>query len=150
LPVSGNLREEVISYFAARFGVRKEAFSGISFFERKGEIWATTALVPPSIQPSRPPGLRALRRMKKGLKPTSLFLRFLGDEIVSSRVEITDPARLRRLLLGEPLPTDSSPGYVALSFNEEVIGCGLVNEAGVKALIPTGRRRELLEIIGEL
>lgn len=147
MPGSENLREEVLSYFADRFGVVEDAFSGIVFIARTDEIWAASAVLPPSLSSPRPSGLRALRRMRDKLKPTSLFLRFLGDRIASSRVELTDPGDLRTLLLGGELSTEMTPGYVAISFRGDVIGCGAVSGGRVKAVIPTGRRKELLEIL---
>ena len=147
MPGSESLREEVVFYFAERFGVSEEAFSGIVFSERKSEIWAASVIPPPAIFGTRPPGLRALRRMRDKLKPTSLFLRFLGDRITSSRVEITAVEELRTLLLGGGLPSKLSPGYVAISFRGDVIGCGSVNAGYVKAILPTGRKKELLEIL---
>ncbi len=147
MPESESLRGEVLSYFAARFGVAEETFSGIVFIPRTDAIWAASAVPPPSLSSPRPPGLRALRRMRDRLKPTSLFLRFLGERITSSRVELTDPGELRTLLLGGALPTDISPGYVAISFRRDVIGCGAVSGGRVKAVIPTGRRKELLEVL---
>ncbi len=147
MPESGSLREEALSYFAERFGVSEEAFSEIIFIERKGEIWAASVTSPPAIFGVRPPGLRALRRMRDKLKPTSLFLRFLGDRITTSRVEITTAKDLRTLLLGGELPSLLSPGYVAISFRGDVIGCGTVSAGYVKAALPTGRKKELLEIL---
>ncbi len=147
MPGSESLREEVLSYFAARFGVAEDVFSGIVFIPRADAIWAASAVLPPSLSSLRPPGLRALRRMRDRLKPTSLFLRFLGDRITSSRVEIADPGELRTLLLGGELPTEMSAGYVAISFRGDVIGCGAVRDGRVKAVIPTGRRKELIEIL---
>ncbi len=147
MPESGSLREEVLSYFAERFGVSEDAFSELIFIERKGEIWAASVTFPPAIFGVRPPGLRALRRMRDKLKPTSLFLRFLGDRITASRVEISAVKDLRVLLLGGELPSELSSGYVAISFRGDVIGCGTVSAGYVKATLPTGRKKELLEIL---
>ncbi|RLE35736.1 hypothetical protein DRJ12_04920 [Candidatus Acetothermia bacterium] len=79
--------------------------------------------------------------MPDGLKPTSTFLILLGDRITLSRND------LRSLLLGRTIPASSPDGYVALSYNGDVVGCGRVRGGKLQALIPTGRRRELLEIL---
>ena len=147
MPESDEVRKEVTTYFRTRFGVPEEAFAGIRFISRKDTIWATATALPPSLFSPRPPGIRALRRMGTRLKPTSVFLRYLGNRIASSRVEISEVSVLKSLLLGGGIPTSVSPGYVALSFRGEVIGCGSSDGAKVKAMIPTGRRRELLEIL---
>jgi NOL1/NOP2/fmu family ribosome biogenesis protein len=94
----------------------------------------------------RAPGLRALRIQPDGLKPTSVFLVHLGDWITSSRIEV-DRDALRRLASGQPLPSDREDGYVALSYRGDVIGCGQVRRGALRAVIPTGRRRELLEAL---
>ena len=147
MPASENLKHEVISYFVDRFGVPESAFSGLVFILGKDAVWAASALLPPSIFSPRPPGLRALRLMGKGVKPTSVFLQFLGNRITTNRVEIEDCSTLRTLLRGGTVPAAASPGYVAIAFHGEIIGCGIARAETVKALIPTGRRRALLEII---
>ncbi len=144
---SRNVRDEVVAYFADRFGVAESAFTGIMFIPRTDEVWAASVLPPAVLNSPRPPGLRAVRRWNGGLKPTSVFLRFLGDRITAARAEIDDCATLRTVLRGGTIPAQITPGYVAIVFRGDVIGCGIARGGAVKAVIPTGRRRELLEII---
>jgi NOL1/NOP2/fmu family ribosome biogenesis protein len=140
------LRQEILSYLTERFGVPESILADLQFVERGVEIWGTTANVPPGLHPRRPAGLRALRRRPDGLKPTSSFLLTLDPSIVRNRVELT-LEDLRQLLLGRRVFSQVSPGYVALSFQERIIGCGRVHREALQALIPTGRRRELLDAL---
>jgi NOL1/NOP2/fmu family ribosome biogenesis protein len=136
----------VIAFFETQFGVARAWLNELTFDERQGEIWATSAsLIPPLASP-RLPGLRILRRAPGGLKPTSVFLALLADRITARRVD-TDLDRLRKLLLGQWIPTDASDGHCAIVFRADVLGCGRVRDGRVRALIPTGRRRELLNAL---
>jgi len=145
LPDSSGPRSEAIRFLEERFGVSREILDELTFIDRGDEIWACRSAPPPGIDSVRAPGLRALRRQGAGLKPTSTFLAAIGDRITASRVDL-DRAALRRLLLGQriPYPFDAEDGHVALCFRGDVLGCGRVRGGVLQALIPTGRRRELL------
>ena len=143
------LRSEVVSFFASRFGIDREFLSRLAYRERSNEVWAVSAEPPPGIVSRRPPGLRILRRTPDGLKPTSAFLIHLGKRITSSRVDL-DRGTLESLLLGRRLETEDENGYVALSFAGDVVGCGRVHRGHLQAVIPTGRRRELLLALDDL
>jgi NOL1/NOP2/fmu family ribosome biogenesis protein len=141
-------REEVLAYFDEHFGVPPGVLSGLRFLERGVEIWAASAFPPATVRSRRPSGLRALRRRPDGLKPTSSFLMTLDRSVSRARLELPD-GFIRRLLLGQRLPIDASDGYVALSFRGRIVGCGRVHRGAVQALIPTGRRRELLDALAQ-
>ena len=143
---NGQIEEEILSFLQERFGVAPERLAGLKFYERSDQIWVASAFPPPGIGWKRPPGLRAFRRMPDGLKPTSAFLILLGDHIISSRVFLSRE-ELLSLLLGRSLPAPDPDGYVALSHQGDVVGCGRIRAGKLQALIPTGRRRELLEIL---
>ncbi len=145
MPDSSAPKEEALRFFGERFGVPRGALEGLSFLERREEIWACRSLPPPGIESDRPPGLRALRRQADGLKPTSTFLIALGPRITASRVDL-GADDLRRVLLGQriPAPQGQTEGHVALCFRGDVVGCGKVRGGVLAGLIPTGRRRELL------
>ena len=147
MPGSVSLRAEVIDYLGGRFGVTEAALEPFLLQERHGEVWAATCVVPTGITLSRPAGLRALRRQGSGLKPTSAFLILLGDAIRSNRAEVGSAGQLTSLLLGKDLPSSLSAGFVAVAFRGDVLGCGAVREGRLHALLPTGRKRELLEAL---
>ncbi len=140
------LRREVLDYFGLRFGIPPAAFAEATFVEpSSGEIWITSALPPSGLRPRRPPGLRALRRAPAGLKPTSAFLVSIGPLVTAARLSL-DADAVRQLLLGRRIPCSHSDGYVALAHDGLIFGCGLVADGIVHCLIPTGRRRELLDV----
>lgn len=139
--------EETITYFVERFGVERVALLEFSFVIGPDDVWASTAVPIEALQTVRPPGLRAARRMRGGLKPTSSFLRAIGSKLTASRVEIDDPRELTQLLLGHSVDTSLSEGYVALSYRGDVLGCGLVKGGRLRAVLPTGQRNELLKAI---
>ncbi len=137
---------EALSYLADRFGVAPTDLTGLTFYQRSDEIWVVSVFPPEGISWTRPPGLRAFRRMPDGLKPTSALLILLGERITASRIPL-NREELRDLLLGRSLDASIADGYVALSYRGDVVGCGRVRGGRLQALIPTGRRRELLEIL---
>ena len=139
---------EIRLLLVSRYGISQTFIDRLRFVVRGDEIWATTA---PETDwesiASRPPGIRALRMLPRGLKPTSGFLAFLGDEVRTARVEIEDRAVFEQLLLGRPVPSEREDGYVAVSFCGDVIGCGEVRRGKLRTLLATGRRNTLLHIL---
>ena len=145
MPAYENLYEEVTSFFSSRFGVAPSVLEQFTFIERQGgEIWAASAPSPPGIRSSRPAGVRALRRMPHGLKPTTVFLCLLGGNITSCRAEVSDLHIIKKLLLGQPIPYAIENGYAAISYRGDILGCAVAKEGSLRALIPTQKRRELL------
>jgi len=148
LPESSGSRERALDLFERRFGVAHDELAAFTFIERQDEIWACRTMPPGTLTSERPPGLRALRRYKDDLKPTSAFLMALGHRITAARADLT--ARdLQQVLLGQriPSPATLSDGYVAICYQGDVLGCGRVRSEQLQALIPTGRRRELLGVL---
>lgn len=145
MPDCENLHDEVVSYFSSRFGVAREVLDKLKYAERRGEeVWATSAPTPTGILSSRPAGVRILRRMPHGFKPTTIFLCILGDQITSSRMEIEDVSVMKQLLLGQPVTCALDDGYFAISFRGDVLGCGAAKDMRARALIPTHKRHVLL------
>ena len=142
------LREEVLGFFASRFGVAEAELADLVLLERRGDIWAVSSLPSPGIVSRRPPGLRILRRAPHGLKPTTAFLIHLGRRITTARVDLATDT-LEAVLLGRRIESPQSEGFVALCYCGDVIGCGRVNHGLLQTMIPTGRRRELLTALSE-
>ncbi len=135
------------AYYTSRFGVPASILSELRMESRNEEIWATTGHALPGIHSVRSMGLRIGRAFPQGFKPTSVFLRALGEHIVRARVPVTRE-QLAQLLLGRRIPwEDPDEGYVALDHAGDVVGCGRIYRGQLQALLPTGRRRELLEIL---
>lgn len=139
-------RERLLEFYGRAFGVPEEDLSSLCVTEQGAESWVASAQFSPEVHTRRPPGLRALRWMPDGPKPTSTFLSALGERIRRARIDL-DLATLRALLLGRRVPVARPDSYVALSHRGLVLGCGRVQRSELHALIPTGRRRELLEVL---
>jgi NOL1/NOP2/fmu family ribosome biogenesis protein len=115
------------------FGV--EEIPGELLF-RHDAFWLTTAQGLPKGVKIHAVGIRLVRVQKLGLKPTSFGLMFLGPRIQRRRVELTRE-ELRELLLGHPLRKPGLPqGFVALSLEGEVVGCGEVRGELLRCQIP--------------
>ena len=152
LPASAKLSlNDIRCLLRDRYGIRERFLDELRFIFRNDEIWVTTAPESDweSIAP-RSAGIRALRIMPRGIKPTSGFLAFLGEEIRTGLVDIDDQAAFEKLLLGRPWPSERENGYVAVSFRGDVIGCGEVRHDQLRLLLATGRRNALLHILQRL
>jgi len=140
---------EAVAFYETEFGVERTWLEQLVYHERGDEVWATSALGIPALDAPRLPGLRILRRTPHGLKPTSVFLALLGDRVTKRRVEV-NLEDLRSLLLGQWIAADVPDGFAAIVFEGDVLGCGRARHGRVRALIPTGRRQELLGALGHL
>jgi len=141
LPSSDEQANEALTYLREHFGV--EELPG-RVVERGDSLWLTTAPEVPEGVKVHSLGIRLLRKQKKSLKPTSFGLMLLGDRIRAQRVNLSR-SDLENLLQGRTLTRkDLTPGYVALCFEGDVLGCGHVKGGLLRCQIPRGRRQELL------
>ena len=88
-------------------------------------------------------GIRAVRDMDIGLKPTSYFLQLIQDEIEKNRVDVSRE-ELEALLTGDMIEYSGlEKGYVALFFEDRCIGCGFYMDELISSRVPEGRGEEL-------
>ncbi len=139
-------QDTLLEFYGRVFGVAEDDLGTLQVTEKDGEIWAAAARTPSRVHTRRPPGLRALRLMPDGPKPTSTFLACLGDRLHAARVDVNLDS-LRSLLLGRRIDVDLPDSYVAIAYDGLVLGCGRVQHSELHTLIPTGRRRELLGVL---
>ncbi|NPA33424.1 MAG: hypothetical protein GXO48_00635 [Chlorobi bacterium] len=154
LDFSEKWTELVKDYFHNRFGVDPTFWEPYKIFNRGDELWvASFSLVPEGVRIVKA-GLRLLR-VKGNPKPTTVALQWLNKHI-SKNVVYTDIETLSKLLNGAIIhvsnfpktTTDGEKGYVALAFQNLIIGCGHISSGGmVKSQIPAGKARELKEIL---
>ncbi len=91
-------------------------------------------------------GLRAFARWGRGeQRPTSWLVQWLGDRI-QNRLDLHRD-QWDRLLAGQTVPVSRPSGFVALSFQGEVMGAGLVRAGQVRHLIPAERAQQLREAL---
>jgi NOL1/NOP2/fmu family ribosome biogenesis protein len=147
LPVSPELRQQIIDFYAQQFGIPESFLDGLLIETNKEEVWGATGSLLPGIYSARAVGLRICRNFHGGFKPTSVFLAALGPLVSRSRIDV-ELDDLRSLLMGQRIAySGSEAGYVALVYQGDILGCGRCHDGKLHALIPTGRRRELLEIL---
>ena len=148
---SDELRRRVEGFLEERFGIPPRVLEELELWETGGGIWAIRrsphlgalgALRPQAV------GMRVLRRMKGGWKPTSCALQAWGRWISRNALALSGE-QLRRFLQGEPQRIGAregvTPGYVAVRLPEgPVLGCGLYTAGGtLYCQIPRERRRSL-------
>ncbi|MFB6114790.1 MAG: hypothetical protein ABEK04_00740 [Candidatus Nanohalobium sp.] len=158
---SENKPERAKEYLEERFGVKEEELEGLKLKEVSGDVWLKS--VKGSGLEAETFGIRAVRFMDIGLKPTTYVLQLLGDRITEARVEVNEQ-EFRTLLEGDMIeremgkqecsceePSDKDEewnccgrGYVAIVFEGEVYGCGFYMDELVSSRIPEGRADELL------
>lgn len=147
MPASPELRHEITTFYQQQFSVPESFMRNLMIEVNKEEIWGGTGAALPGIYSARPMGLRIGRKFPAGFKPTSVFLAALGSHISQSKVSV-ELEDLRKLLLGQRIPfSGPERGYVALQYRGDILGCGRAHQGKLQALIPTGRRKELLEIL---
>ena len=89
-------------------------------------------------------GIRAVRDMDIGLKPTTYFLQLIEDEIERNKVDISRE-ELEALIEGDMIERElDEKGYVALFFEDRCIGCGFYMDELISSRIPEGRGNELV------
>ncbi len=124
-----------------RFGVDMEEVEGLELREVSGDIWVASE-EKTSLE-AETEGIRAVRLMDIGLKPTTYFLQLLGDRISKNIVEL-DEREFEALLSGEMVEREmDEKGYVALMYRGKIFGCGFYMDELVSSRIPEGRAKEL-------
>ena len=92
-------------------------------------------------------GIRAVRDMDIGLKPTTYFLQLIEDKIERNRIDVSRE-ELEALIGGSMIERElNEKGYVAVFFEDRCIGCGFYMDELVSSRIPEGRGKELLGTI---
>lgn len=140
-------KKRLKDYFSQRFGVNEDFWEEYETYEKGESIWITShsrGLEDKFVSA----GLRALRTGGRSLKPTTYVLQFLGDKLNRNVVEL-GKEELRELLSeSSVLKSGYSPGYVALKYRNQIIGCGLKHSASsLRNQIPKRRAEVLLEIL---
>ena len=134
--------EKAMEYLEERFGIEKQDLQGLQLKEVSGDVWLApekeTGLE------KETSGIRAVRFMDIGLKPTTYLLQILGDRISKNKIE-TDKEEFKTLLEGEMIERKlDEKGYVAVFHDGKAFGCGFYMDELVSSRIPEGRAEELL------
>ena len=132
----------LFSYLSDRFGLSKETFKGLAFFKTESKIYLTTqeCIQHPLFLDSETAGI-AFIRPNGVLKPTTDFLQLFGSHIKKSVAKLT-PEEAERYLRGEDIEKslDFDNGYVAVKYNQNVLGCANFKQGVIKNQLPKSRR----------
>ncbi|HDI46028.1 MAG TPA: hypothetical protein ENF60_01680 [Candidatus Omnitrophica bacterium] len=152
---SENYLEEVKDYFLRRFGIPESFWIEHTIFFRKDKGWIINPVIlnldvafEDKISSL---GFPFVRKLGKSLKPTSWGLIYLGHRITRNIVNLNLGDLKEILLRGRIIYNQElTPGYVALNYDGNVVGCGFYQNSIVEVQIPKARRKSLLEIIMRL
>lgn len=145
-------KREVLRYLPQRFGVPVEILDKYNFVWSGGAIWMTS--VPLELLPKHRAvqriGLRALRKVPQGWKPTTPILQFFDKYITRNRLSLTHE-QWKQILSGQAidcLKDEISPGYVALELEGVIVGCGFFNGRFLNHQLSKVKVTELAEVFG--
>lgn len=142
--------EALLIYLFERFGIPHEVFHGFNFLWSSESIWVTSADldIANAVGNVVSIGIRLAHIMDGRFKPTSYALMWLQPYITSSIVKV-ELQELTQLLLGQPVKArfDCARGYVAIAFENDIIGCGFYTGEELLCEMPKGRRAELLDAL---
>ena len=145
-----DLRGRLVAWWCERFEAPAEAFDGLHAFERGGDVWLYRHPRIPDWPNLQAAGLRVARAVAGGWKPTTLGLVRFAQGARRNVVDL-DAEGVAALLQGRRVtpagPGPVEPGFVILRWAGEVLGCGILDDRGVRSAIPQGRAQELLACV---
>lgn len=134
-------------YLEKRFGIERDDLEGLDLRERSGDLW----LVPKELDTElkiQTHGIRMIRKLDIGLKPTTYGLQLLEDQIERNIVELDRKEAVKLLRREEMIDRDlEKEGYTALKFEDRILGCGMYKDGVVSSRVPKGRGKESADII---
>lgn len=146
--MSQNSRNEIqraLNYLGKRFGIEEEDLERYSLKQKSGDIWIVSDAMETELEVETY-GIRFLRSTGRGLKPTTYGLQLLGEKLEKNIVEV-DREELLQLLRREEMIERNlkEEGYVAIKYEDRIIGCGMYKDGVVSSRVPKGRGKELAE-----
>lgn len=133
----------LLEYCEERLGISRELFDEYSFYEgSKNKIYIIKRLLSLRFTPESS-GL-CIFRFDKTPKPTTNFLQLFSSNISKNILDI-DKNKLMEYCKGKNLEivndTDKiEPGFIAIRYNGNIVGCGHWNKNIVKNQLPKSRR----------
>jgi len=141
-------REEVLSWFAERFGIAPAAFAGYSFWERgAGKVWAFRGDLETPVE-IEGLGMAILRTRQEHWKPTLEAAQRFGEHANRNCIHLSQP-KAAAFLAGEDqeLAWDGDWGYLIVTHDlagePEPLGVGLYVYGELRSMVPKSRRRKL-------
>lgn len=135
------------SYLEERFGIPRGDLEEFRLKEVSGDVWIVSRELETKLE-VKTYGVRFIRVMDIGLKPTTYGLQLLGDRIEENVVELEKEEIVKLLERKEMVEREGfEKGYVALEFDGRIIGCGFYKDEKVSSRVPKGRGKELLDML---
>ncbi|MDS0277245.1 hypothetical protein NDI85_05535 [Halomicroarcula sp. S1AR25-4] len=141
-------REEVLDFWAERFGVPPETFADHTFWERgAGKIWCYRG-DPPSPVDVEGLGMAFLRTRQEHWKPTLEAVQRFGDHATKNVILLSE-GEATAFAAGhdQELDWEGDWGYLVVTHDlagrVEPIGVGLYVYGELRSQVPKGRRRDL-------
>ncbi len=133
---------KVLEYFKERFGIEESTFDdyGLYMGSRGRVFLGPKKLIdkPPIVAP----GI-LVARISEAIKPTSNFIHIFGHLAKSNVIKVTKE-QAKSFVRGEDLESDEgNDGYVIVSYEGHLLGCGLLKGKTIKNLLPKSKRQEL-------
>lgn len=134
-------------YLKERFGVTREDISEYDLKQVSGDIWIVSDGLETGLEVETY-GIRFIRVMDIGLKPTTYGLQLIEEQIEKNVVELDQEEMIDMLDRERMVPREmEEDGYVALKYEGRIVGCGFYKGEKVSSRIPKGRSKELRQII---
>ncbi|RLA92791.1 MAG: hypothetical protein DRG83_21950 [Deltaproteobacteria bacterium] len=134
----------MLDYFYDRFGVPAEIFEDFEIFERNKGIWLirySRWLAVLERLPVESAGLMILRRLTRGVKPTTIALQLFGKWINKNVVFLTEDElfnliQKKSVKISSEKSREASRGYVAVMVEEYVVGCAFYKDRQLLSQLP--------------
>jgi NOL1/NOP2/fmu family ribosome biogenesis protein len=141
-------RQEVLDFWAERYGIDPAVFAGHSFWERgAGKVWAFRDEGPSPVA-VQGLGMTVLRTRQEHWKPTLEATQRFGRHATRNRIRLSN-REAARFLAGEDqeIGWDGDWGYLVVTHDlaggVEPLGVGLYVYGELRSMVPKGRRRDL-------
>ncbi len=141
-------RQEVVDFFAERFGIDPSVFENFTFWEKgKGKIWIFADDAPSPIR-IEGLGMTVLRTRQEHWKPTHSAVQRFGHHATKNVVDLSGE-EAARFAAGEdqPVEWDGDWGYLIaahkLAGKRVPVGVGLYLYDELRSTVPKGNQEEL-------
>jgi NOL1/NOP2/fmu family ribosome biogenesis protein len=141
-------RQEILDWWAERFGVDRDVFSEYTFWERgNGKVWALRGEEPTPVD-IEGLGVTFMRTRQEHWKPTLTAVQRFGHHATRNVVHLPRE-RAQTFMAGDDqdVDWDGDWGYLVVSTDvagePEPLGVGLYVYGELRSQVPKGRRREL-------
>jgi NOL1/NOP2/fmu family ribosome biogenesis protein len=145
---SQNEQEEILTYFSTRFGIPNTSFNGFCFIRSGNTVWAVSdvsclAEIVNGLK-LETAGLPLLRTKKNLWKPTTAGLQYFGHLATRNTVDLNDETLEAFLREGFLLGAFClEPGFVVITWNGKVLGCGLYSKERLTSQVPAESWRQI-------